>query len=306
MQLTFVFGQPETGLIAGDETLRVHLRNQVITGAGSETWNFGTLQYHGANPFGIHRFESQDQLCLAVMAPVTQPSIREISRTLYAELARQLGSYHFYRIWNFVPEINRDYGELDTYKLFCLGRGEALEAVQHTPLPAASAVGTPGGQLVIVVLGGRGDVLPVENPLQIPAYRYPERYGPRSPSFARATRIDGTELYVSGTASIRQSESLHQGDVAAQFALAMENVEVVIRAAGLHENPDSADHTHRIYVRDPEDWQTLQDHPAVDPGRFSTLNVIQAEICRPELLIEVETYLSQRRAGAGRRNLPSG
>ena len=40
-----------------------------------------------------------------------------------------------------------------------------------------------------------------ENPLQVPAYEYPGEYGPRSPSFARATVVaqPGPCLFVSGT-----------------------------------------------------------------------------------------------------------
>lgn len=298
MHLTFVFGQPETGLIVGDHSLRVQLRNQVLAGPGDESWRFGPMQHRGADAFGIHRFERENLLCLGVVAPVTQPSIRHISRTLYAALIQHLGDFHFHRIWNFIPEINREYGDLDTYKLFCLGRAEALEALQDTPLPAASAVGTPGEHLVIAAIAGSAKASPVENPLQIPAYRYPERYGPRAPSFARATRIHGSELYVSGTASIRQSESLHEGDVAAQFALALENVDLVIRAAGLPESDNliehSRHHARRIYLRQPQDWKLLRHHPGTDPGEEQTLNVIQAEICRPELLVEVETHIHAR------------
>ena len=291
MHLTFVFGQSETGLTAGDQSLRVQLRNQVLAGPGDETWDIGPVQHRGADAFGIHRFESEGFLCLAVVAPVTQPSIREISRTLYAALIQHLGVFHFHRIWNFIPEINRNHGVLDTYKLFCLGRAEALEALHNTPLPAASAVGTPGEHLVIVAIAGNAKAFPVENPLQVPAYRYPERYGPRSPSFARATRVNASELYVSGTASIRQSESVHTGDVAAQFALAMDNIDLVIRAAGLGDAGHVNHQKRRIYVRHPRDWQVLQSHPAADAQNLMTLNVIQAEICRPELLVEVETYL---------------
>lgn len=299
MKLRFRFGQPHTALDPRDNELHIDLQNQVIAGSGEESWTLPDANYAGADAFGWHRWESADFLCVAVMAPVTQPSLREISRTLYAALIDGLGGRSFYRIWNFIPAINRDYGELDTYKVFCLGRAEALEAAHGSPLPAASAVGTPGEHLVIVALAGTGDAVPVENPLQVPAWRYPERYGPRSPSFARATRVNDAELFVSGTASIRRSESLHDGDVVAQFRLAAENIDLVIRAASLSspgahdpERGGAAISTSRIYLRHPGDWPAIEApvRRSLEP-RDGAFNVIQAEICRPELLVEAETHL---------------
>ncbi len=296
MQLKFCFGQRTTALTTSPVELRLSLQNPLIAGSGEETWQLPSLDYAGADAYGIHRWQNEKGFCLAVIAPVTQPSIREISRSLYARLIEALGDQHFYRIWNFIPLINESYGTLDTYKLFCLGRAEALEALHDAALPAASAVGTPGSHLAIIAIGGTAQTRPVENPLQVPAWRYPEQYGPRSPSFARATSVDERELFVSGTASIRQSESLHDGDVLAQCTLTAENIDLVIRSASLPEsdkvNPMT---TSRVYLRHPADWsiieQEVRRHLEPDEG---SLNVIQAEVCRPELLVEAETHLRTR------------
>ena len=295
IDLRFRFGCDLATLAATGDGLEVRLANAVIAGSGAETWTLPPMQAAGIDAFGIHWWQNEDDLCAAVVAPVTPATLREITRTLYAALLRGLGHRHFYRIWNFIPGINEPWGELDRYKVFCLGRAEALELAGDMPLPAASAVGTPGDRVAIIALAGTRPALPVENPLQVPAYRYPARYGPRSPSFARAMRIGDGELYVSGTASIRESESLHDGDVRAQVELACENIEVVVAAAQLASpSGDGAAPAGitRVYLREPRDWPLIQ---VVVNERLRTgdahFNVIQAEICRPELLIEGETYI---------------
>lgn len=295
MNLTFRFGQPETSVLSSGDGLTVSLRNAVVSGNGAEQWQLPDLQYEGVDAFHCHTWRNRDFLCMAVAAPVTQPSIREISRTLYANMLNRLGPLQFYRIWNFIPGINDRAGELDTYKLFCLGRGEAFDNATTNRLPAASAVGTPGNHLVIVALAGSTPVTDVENPLQIPAFRYPERYGPRSPSFARATRVGTDRLFISGTAAIRQSESLHDGDVAAQLRLAVDNINIVIRSAALDGTVQAAtdvERSARLYLRNPDAWTLIAGdvHQLVRVGR-NALNVIQAGICRDELLVEVEVSI---------------
>ena len=58
----------------------------------------------------------------------------------------------------------------------------------HT-LASASGVGVLGRALAIHCLAADDAGEPVENPRQVPAYKYSRRYGPRPPCFARATRL---------------------------------------------------------------------------------------------------------------------
>src|SRR3546814_12468443 len=55
-------------------------------------------------------------------------------------------------------------------------------------LPAATAIGRCDDARVVQVywLAARTPGMPVENPRQVSAYRYPRQYGPQQPSFARA------------------------------------------------------------------------------------------------------------------------
>ena len=74
------------------------------------------------------------------------------------------------------------------------------------------------------------DTVNVENPLQMPAYEYPDTYGPRSPSFARATTVTTAgvaSLYVSGTASIRGHRTVG-ATLEEQIKVTMENIDALL------------------------------------------------------------------------------
>ena len=63
--------------------------------------------------------------------------------------------------------------------------------------------------------------VPVENPRQVSAYRYPPTYGPRVADLlargaGRTSAAATIALFISGTASIVGHETVHQGDVRAQ------------------------------------------------------------------------------------------
>ncbi len=214
------------------------------------------------------------------------------------KLIEREGFPHLLRVWNYFPEITRDAGGLDRYQCFCRGRFEALERYYgefDRKLPSASAVGSQGGGLTIYFIAAREAGQHRENPRQISAYHYPPQYGPKSPSFARATlkRWDGDYcLYISGTASIVGHQSLHPGDVQLQVDETLNNLRVLIdsteREAGIaFAGLDSLQQL-KIYIRDPRHLALVQHSldKVIDP-RVARL-YLQADICRSELLLEIE------------------
>jgi chorismate lyase / 3-hydroxybenzoate synthase len=213
--------------------------------------------------------------------------------------ARDEGFSNFMRMWNHFPEIHRDEAGLERYQAFCVGRAEGFEGsgfAMGGDLPAASGVGSEGEGLVVMFLATKGPVRNVENPRQVSAFRYPRRYGPRSPSFARASiaEIGGErQLFVSGTASIVGCESVHPGDLELQFRETMENLRAVCESASdgrcreLRELPGPV---YRAYVRHPEHHATLQSMFADVTGTDARCLWVLGDICREELLFEVELW----------------
>ena len=146
------------------------------------------------------------------------------------------------RFWNFVPGIHADMADgRDRYMVFNAGRFAAFErwfgqaALFRRTVPTASAVGIASGVFTIYALGAREAGVPVENPRQVPAYRYSARYGPLPPCFARGTIVaglgTGPSLLVGGTASIVGEESLHDRDARQQALETFENLAELVTAA---------------------------------------------------------------------------
>jgi enamine deaminase RidA (YjgF/YER057c/UK114 family) len=122
------------------------------------------------------------------------------------------------------------------------------------------------------------------------AYDYP-----RPSSFSRGMRIDlggVVILLISGTASIGENgQSLHEGDFRAQLRRTYKNVTGLLEAEGASWK-DIVRTT--CYLRDIEkDYAAFNEErtsffreQGLDPLPAST--AIQATLCRPELLIEIE------------------
>ncbi|EME64204.1 hypothetical protein G352_13020 [Rhodococcus ruber BKS 20-38] len=209
-----------------------------------------------------------------------------------------------FRMWNFVEDINTSNGAgLEIYRDFCRGRAQAFDrlAIPDDQLPAATGIGSLGGGIGFCLLASRSDCVNIENPRQMPAYRYPDRYGPRSPSFARATHIAPPEgraglghIYVSGTASIVGHRTVHQGDVASQCREALTNIAHLISAENLsrHNIGPGRDITDlrnvKVYVRHDRDVDTVRDICTQVIGSDQHLALFTVDICRADLLVEIE------------------
>jgi len=103
-------------------------------------------------------------------------------------------------------------------------------------------------------------------------------------------------LFVSGTASIVGHESVHLGDVQAQLAETLTNLRTVIAEAGRRTTARFSleDTEPVVYVRHPADAPGLRAQLAAALGessRFMRQAVfLEADICRAELLVEIETH----------------
>jgi enamine deaminase RidA (YjgF/YER057c/UK114 family) len=103
-----------------------------------------------------------------------------------------------------------------------------------------------------------------------------------------------TTIWVSGTASIVNSESRHPDNVEKQTEQTIDNIERLITPDnfGFHGVEGAGASLHdlakiRVYLRRPQDLSKCQ---AVCQRRFGRVPAIYAvaDICRPELLVEIE------------------
>jgi enamine deaminase RidA (YjgF/YER057c/UK114 family) len=228
--------------------------------------------------------------------------LEEASGDLYRRLFAAAAGYRIYRIWNYVPRINAVVRGMENYRRFCRGRSLAFEAEHgrgfERMLPAASAVGAPAGPLAVAFVAGRAEPRHFENPLQTPAFAYPAEYGPRPPSFARATSVAiGRErrVFISGTAAIRGHASVAVGDLEGQVDCTVENLGLIEEATGVKQRPGETScwqRAFKVFLRNPADLRTARSR--LERGLFrpgDAVCYIQTDICRADLLVEIEATL---------------
>lgn len=120
--------------------------------------------------------------------------------------------------------------------------------------PAATAIGHHADEalLQVYLLATDRPGTRVENPRQVSAWRYPRQYGRTPPSFARATLLPaGDVLAISGTAAVVGHASAHAGDIDAQLAETLRNLDALLAAGGLPPGFDRSAPL-KAYVRRPE------------------------------------------------------
>ena len=274
----------------------------------SEVWT-STL------PVTYHQAESihcamNDEVLFGALQVEERPGTRldTVTYNAYRLLlvqARALGYPHLLRAWNYFPHINRKSEGLERYQCFCAGRHQALaEGLSDFPrtLPAGTAVGTMSGPLNIHFLAARLPGTHVENPRQVSAYEYPRVYGPHSPSFARATlrpSISGSHLLIAGTASVVGHVSEHINEPHQQTLETIRNLNALIahteQLHGITRGQWYGQALFKIYIRHPEHFATIRDILKDQLPSHTQVLYLQGEMCRSELLLEIEGVLGQEK-----------
>jgi len=233
---------------------------------------------------------------------------------LRAGLAQAGSSFeHVVRTWFYLGGITEPEAQIQRYQELNRARTDFYRDIRFCcslldpsaprgVYPASTGIGMAGASLVIGCLAletRRDDVflLPLENPQQTPAYAYHPKYSPQSPKFSRAVALvlgDYVTTWISGTASIVNSETCHLGDVEKQTEQTIDNIERLIAADNFtaHGVGGAGARLHdlakiRVYLKRPEDLPRCR---ALCQRRFGAVPAIYAvaDICRPELLVEIE------------------
>ncbi len=230
---------------------------------------------------------------------IDEPILSHSARDLYDELFKLTRGAYLYRIWNFVPDLNLGTGDKERYRQFSLGRSSSFQeefGQQDTNrMPAGTCVGIQGEYMVICFLAGISTPDHHENPNQIPAYRYPRQYGPKSPSFARATSVSVPPhhyRFISGTAAVMGHESMGMGNLEKQIEITCNNIELIANQT-LESNQipceDQSLYSCKVYLRHASDFEEAQ---SLLKERFPQSEhqfiYLQSDICRKELLVEIE------------------
>ncbi len=229
-----------------------------------------------------------------------QQATDDAYRRIFSLLDRQ-GYPHLWRAWNYLADINGESHGLERYRQFNIGRHDAFVAsgrLASGNVPAACALGTPDGPLTIAFMAGRTAPTSLENPRQVSAYHYPATYGPRSPTFSRAAfaHPPGQELlFISGTASIVGHRTMHVGDIDGQTRETVANIAALLESANrraLSTSYTLAELRYRAYLRHPHDHPRVRGLLEELLGADAAVVYVQADICRADLLVEIEAMAS--------------
>jgi len=254
---------------------------------------------------GAIRYRHSDTLLfgsvsLAESAGDARPPLQATTEAAYQSIFELLETHGYtavLRFWNYFPAINQESHSIERYRQFNIGRQDAFLAHGRSVIgnvPAACALGTASGGLHIAFLATRANVIGIENPRQLSAYHYPSQYGPRSPTFSRAglVKLGGCDmLFISGTASIVGHQTLHDGDVVAQTRECLHNIAAVVAEAN-RQAPDADFRldrlAYKVYVRHPDNLDAVRREIRQFIGGPVTAIYLQADVCRADLLVEIE------------------
>ncbi len=215
-------------------------------------------------------------------------------------------------------ELNR--ARTDYYRRFRFGPQHTAAGFHGTVYPASTGIGASNRDVLMSCIALRTEaeqlcLLPLENPHQTSAFDYSCQYGPESPKFCRAMAVLGSRsatVFVSGTASITNSETRWIGDVERQTHQTLDNIQDLIAAPNFarYDCPgvgatlgDLA--LVRVYIKRPEDFEAAR---AVCKSRMGDVPVVYtvADVCRPELLVEIEgiAFTAPQPAEDGAKHAP--
>lgn len=263
-------------------------------------------------------YASMKWVYLAGISPsVNAASAYEQSESCLAQLDQRLNRVgatlsDVPRVWLYQGGITEEESGIERYRELNRARTDYFDSLsargamrmsqQGIVYPASTGIGTNGSSLVLsamVLQTHRDDVrwVALENPGQTSAFDYEKKFSIKSPKFSRAMAVITDEyatIWISGTASILDSETVHIGDIEKQTHQTIDNMERLIAEENLAAHgfkgcgatlQDLA--KVRVYIKHVEDYEKCR---AICEARFGSLPTIyaNADVCRPDLLVEIE------------------
>jgi enamine deaminase RidA (YjgF/YER057c/UK114 family) len=215
------------------------------------------------------------------------------------------------RQWNFIGDILGMKEGFQNYQVFNEVRSEYYKKYRTiTGFPAATGVGMKYGGVFLDFCALKSDdsikLKAINNPNQINAYEYGQKVlkgitgtvgsAKHPPQFERGLLLmnkTASILFVSGTASIIGQETIGKGDVKEQTLVTIENIrkvadiERIKQLAGKQDMSQVRFSLVRVYVKKQEYFKSVKSI-CNDHFRDSPVIFIEADICRDDLLTEIE------------------
>ncbi|MFT5042513.1 MAG: enamine deaminase RidA (YjgF/YER057c/UK114 family) [Hyphomicrobiaceae bacterium] len=190
------------------------------------------------------------------------------------------------RTWIHIRDIDRDYDDLNR------GRREFFEARGVDPVPASTGIG--GGpvseqhHLSLGIYAVKAESPPLRTVMTTPTLNEAPTYGADFVRGMKMVEANKVALHISGTASIDEAGlTAHVGDFDAQADRMLVNIAALLEGQGA----DFGDVVSAItYLKNPADVERLR--AKLHGAGFDDIPIamVNADVCRPELLCETEVF----------------
>lgn len=207
--------------------------------------------------------------------------------------------------WFFIPRITGfSHGE-ERYQIFNRQRRELFLKQSDPDLPVAFYPASTGigclnteawASAVAFKSGDAASAHMMDNERQVPAYHYPKQESIEAPLFARGMCLRTDEsavMFVSGTASILNSKTVHENDIVGQTHQTIKNILGLITQNAAKHMPAVPGDVRKsiryatVYIKQEKDYPAVKDICCSYFGDIP-MSYVKADICRDNLLVEIE------------------
>jgi enamine deaminase RidA (YjgF/YER057c/UK114 family) len=227
-------------------------------------------------------------------------------------IAEGLSFSNVVRQWNYIEDITGFAGENQHYQIFNDVRSSYYNSSKFTNgYPAATGIGmNSGGVIIDFVANNVNNVtqsISIKSPVQSDAHQYTQEVlahnairtatTESTPKFERAKALasnsENLTIFISGTASIKGQQSVFSNDAIMQTKFTINNILKLVSKENIEKHNLSKFYTSlrpfyfRVYIKNPADFEAVKKVCNEMLGTMQLL-YLQADICRPELLIEIE------------------
>jgi enamine deaminase RidA (YjgF/YER057c/UK114 family) len=219
------------------------------------------------------------------------------------------------RQWNYIEKIVSCTEENQHYQVFNDVRTAFYNSSHfENGYPAATGIGTETAGIIIDFIAIKSkkelNIIPIKSPVQRDAHQYTKEVLAHSdkvagvkdttPKFERAKAlVSGSQciVFVSGTAAIKGEASLETKNATTHTSMTLENILHLVspenlsrHGINLNSSPISPKYF-RVYVKNEGDYQNVKKECDKNYSNIPTI-FLKADICRQELLIEIEGVFS--------------
>ncbi len=261
--------------------------------------NTAALFSNGKGNFLVGNVQSNDNSSCKINSSKAFEALHEIFRQA------QFPLNSIVRQWNYLEDILGFDGKEQRYQEFNDIRSEIYgDAFDRCGYPAATGIGMNRGGVIIEFVAVKSDEAiskAVDNPRQIAAHDYSEKVlvGEEcvlksTPKFERARYLEFLNkkmVFISGTASITGEKTVGVDDPVEQTEVTIQNMQRLYSPEilnGLSDGKLKARYGHaRVYVKNRKDFHAIKKTFKSHYGDLPVVYII-ADICRPDLLVEIE------------------